>query len=80
MRLPHAPSTSNTHSNVDREAFLVRKASDYSGSSSGKKASGRFGIDVRGSSGGGAWGPSKLAEGIGIDTRKYIEDLLSLNR
>jgi len=26
------------------------------------------------------WGPKGLAEGIGIDARRYVEDLLSLNR
>lgn len=79
MRLPHAPTTSATHSNVYREAFLVRKASDSTVAAS-KKLSGRLGLDGRGSNGAGGLGPAKLAEGIGIDTRKYIEGLLSLNR
>lgn len=79
MRLPHAPTTAETHRGVYREAFLVRRASDSAVAGS-KKLSGRFGLDGRGSDGGGGWGPSKLAEGIGIDTRKYIEGLLSLNR
>jgi hypothetical protein len=26
------------------------------------------------------WGPKGLAEGIGIDARRYVEELLSLNR
>jgi hypothetical protein len=26
------------------------------------------------------WGPKGLGEGIGIDARRYVEDLLSLNR
>jgi hypothetical protein len=26
------------------------------------------------------WGPKGVAEGIGIDARRYVEDLLSLNR
>ena len=59
-----------------REAFLVRKASDYV-TPTVRKASGIFSRDSGGSSG---WGPAKLAEGIGIDTRRYIESLLSLNR
>ncbi|KAI9877869.1 MAG: hypothetical protein M1830_002610 [Pleopsidium flavum] len=79
MRLPHAPTSSERHSNEYREAFLVRKASDYVAPGA-RKSSGRFGRDVSGSDGGSGWGPGKLAEGIGIDTRKYIEGLLSLNR
>ena len=79
MRLPHAPTTSETHSKEYREAFLVRKASDYVAPGA-RKSSGRFGRDVSGSSDGSGWGPGKLAEGIGIDTRKYVEGLLSLNR
>lgn len=63
-----------------REAFLVRKASDYVQPAS-RKASGRYGKDVSGAAGaGGGWAPGKLAEGIGVDTKKYIEGLLSLNR
>jgi hypothetical protein len=26
------------------------------------------------------WGPKGLSEGIGIDARRYVEELLSLNR
>lgn len=46
-------------------------------------------VSLRGSSsrddhsGGGAaagWGPARLSEGIGVDARKYVEGLLSLNR
>ncbi|KAI9796555.1 MAG: hypothetical protein M1833_006119 [Piccolia ochrophora] len=34
-----------------------------------------------GDEGGGAgWAPAKLAEGIGVDARRYVEGLLSLNR
>ncbi|KAL6714994.1 hypothetical protein ACLMJK_007254 [Lecanora helva] len=70
-----------------REAFLIRKASDYAApaASARKASSGRFGRNVSGASSGGGdgsgWGsPGKLAEGIGIDARQYIEGLLSLNR
>ncbi|KAL9121516.1 MAG: hypothetical protein Q9187_001923 [Circinaria calcarea] len=81
MRLPHgrwAQLPGEQHKNADfyREAFLIRKASDYTAPAV-RKASARFGRDPSGSSG---WGPGKLAEGIGIDTRRYIEGLLSLNR
>lgn len=80
MRLPHLPPiSSDTQPNEYREAFLVRKASDYVAPGS-QRGIGRFGRDVSASSSGSGWGPGKLAEGIGIDTRKYIEGLLSLNR
>jgi hypothetical protein len=76
MRLPRSESSSQSATDGFREAFLIRKASDYSTPNS-KKGSGLFGL---GSSEAGGWGPAKLAEGIGIDTRRYIEGLLSLNR
>ena len=70
IRLPSGQS------NLYREAFLVRKATDYVDDSA-RKANFGFGRDV-----GSGWGSSagKLAEGIGIDTRRYVEGLLSLNR
>jgi len=76
MRLPRGALTSETGADSFREAFLIRKASDYAAPAA-RKASGRFGLA---SSEGSGWGPGKLAEGIGIDTRRYIEGLLSLNR
>ncbi|CAI7614690.1 unnamed protein product [Penicillium glandicola] len=74
-----------------QEAFLVRKASDYiSPASHGRVSSGaRFFRDLGGaSSSAGLTGssraadmaPSKLVEGLGMDARRYIEGLLSLNR
>jgi len=77
MRLPHAMESRDT--SLYREAILIRKASDYTPPAAGK-ASGKFGRDVSGSSVSGSWAPGKLAEGIGIDARQYIEGLLSLNR
>lgn len=69
-----------------REAFLVRRAHD-SVERSTKISSGRFGSGMWGGAsaqktGGAAagWGPKGLAEGIGIDARRYVEGLLSLNR
>ncbi|MCJ1435482.1 hypothetical protein MMC27_004855 [Xylographa pallens] len=76
MRLPRGALTRETGANSFREAFLIRKASDYPAPAT-RKSSGRFGLA---SSEGSGWGPGKLAEGIGIDTRRYIEGLLSLNR
>ncbi|KAI9811473.1 MAG: hypothetical protein M1827_005456 [Pycnora praestabilis] len=84
MRLP-PPISSAANEQDDsrtiayREAFLIRKASDLV-SPAAKKSSGRFGRDVSGSGGAAGWGPGKLAEGIGVDTKRYIEGLLSLNR
>ena len=74
MRLPQRGARG---SEAYREAFLIRKASDYAPPAA-RKSSSRFGREVSGA--GGGWGPGKLAEGIGIDARQYIEGLLSLNR
>lgn len=60
-----------------REAFLVRRASDYVDKGTVRKMSLGFG---RNESAGWGAGAGRLAEGIGIDTRRYIEGLLSLNR
>ena len=79
MRLPHGAVTQSSDAKKFREAFLIRKASDYIAPTA-KKSSGRFGRDGSGSSATGSWGPGKLAEGIGIDARQYIEGILSLNR
>jgi hypothetical protein len=55
-----------------KEAFLVRKSSD--------QLNKRIGA-LSGKDNGGAQGAAVgLAEGMGIDPRKYIESLLSLNR
>jgi hypothetical protein len=61
----------------DKEIFLLRRASDYSDG----KSSGRFGslTAATGESGWGS-GTAKLAQGIGVDTKRYIEGLLSMNR
>ena len=69
----------NSHVNNVCEAFLVRKASDYVAPAV-RKPSGRFGRDVSGKEGSGGWSPGRLAEGIGVDARQYVEGLLSLNR
>lgn len=59
---------------VGKEIFLIRKSGDHAGGV-------RSYVSV-GTGGGGGWadGASRLAQGIGVDTRKYIEGLLSLNR
>lgn len=75
-----------------REAFLIRRAREAvpaaAKSSSSRFASGMWaGMGMGGSAqsqrmGGTAagWGPKGLSDGIGIDARKYVEELLSLNR
>ncbi|MCJ1389207.1 hypothetical protein MMC18_002062 [Xylographa bjoerkii] len=76
MRLPRGALTRETGADSFREAFLIRQASDHV-TPAARRGNGRFGF---GSSEGNGWGPGKLAEGIGIDARRYIEGLLSLNR
>ncbi|KAK3378588.1 hypothetical protein B0H63DRAFT_251885 [Podospora didyma] len=61
---------------ITKEIFLIRKASDHAGGVRGVSAS----YVTPGATGGWADGASRLAQGIGIDTRRYIEGLLSLNR
>ncbi|KAH7094434.1 hypothetical protein FB567DRAFT_556055 [Paraphoma chrysanthemicola] len=75
-----------------REAFLIRRARDTqpatSKGSGSRFASGMWSTMGMGNTGqsqrmGGAaagWGPKGLGEGIGIDARRYVEELLSLNR
>jgi hypothetical protein len=68
-----------------QEAFIVRKASDYtSPTGHGRVSSGaRFFRDLGGASSNLTYradAPSKLVEGLGMDARRYIEGLLSLNR
>ncbi|KAM0432406.1 hypothetical protein ACHAPT_004950 [Fusarium lateritium] len=50
---------------VAKEIFLIRRASDHAG----------FRTDA---STGGGDGAGRLAQGIGVDTRRYVEELLSL--
>ena len=80
MRLPQTGSARGVGSGAYREAFLIRKASDYVPPAA-KKSNGRFEREMSGSGAvGGGWGPGRLAEGIGIDASQYIEPLLRLNR
>ncbi|KAL8766612.1 MAG: hypothetical protein Q9209_006677 [Squamulea sp. 1 TL-2023] len=79
MRLPHVAASQQVERMVYREAFLLRKASDY-GTPTGKASSGVWGRATSASSAGNGEGLSRLAEGIGIDARQYIESLVGLNR
>jgi hypothetical protein len=76
-----------------REAILVRRARDASSSNTKKGTSSSggglwsFGLaggsnsgDPSGKDAASGWGPARLAEGVGVDARKYVEGLLSLNR
>ncbi|KAE8454080.1 hypothetical protein EG329_007858 [Mollisiaceae sp. DMI_Dod_QoI] len=62
----------------DKEIFLIRRASDHVLSKSSNRL--LSGSSFTGSESGWAAGPSKLAQGIGVDTKRYIEGLLNLNR
>jgi hypothetical protein len=66
---------------VKKEIFLVRRAGDHAGSAGIGAGLGVRGVSVTAGSGG-YWsdGANRLAQGIGVDTRRYIEGLLSLNR
>lgn len=55
-------------STTSKEIFLIRRASDHASSGSGSLGMGGGGLDSVG----------KLAQGIGVDTRRYVEDLLSM--
>lgn len=60
----------------DKEIFLIRRASDNVG---GKLSSRLVSGASTGGDGGWASGPGRLAQGIGIDTKRYIESLLNLS-
>ncbi len=73
----HIPDATNVipKRTVSREIFLIRRAREHTGLmgiSSGSYTE----------NGGGSWaeGASRLAQGIGVDTHKYIEGLLSTGR
>jgi hypothetical protein len=59
-----------------KEIFLIRRASDNVG---GKLPSRLVSGSVGGSDSGWVTGPGRLAQGIGVDTKRYIESLLNLN-
>lgn len=54
---------------TSKEIFLIRRASDHASSGSGSLGMG---------GGGGVEAVGRLAQGIGVDTRRYVEDLLSM--
>ncbi|KAI0012304.1 hypothetical protein F4779DRAFT_569154 [Xylariaceae sp. FL0662B] len=76
------PPQRRSRPRVSKEIFLVRRAGEQHHRLGRRGISGSFAEGVGGGGGGGGWadGASRLAQGIGVDTRKYIEDLLSLSR
>ncbi|KAK0116686.1 hypothetical protein ONS96_012538 [Cadophora gregata f. sp. sojae] len=62
----------------DKEIFLIRRASDHVTA----KMTGRFVSSSSVAASESSWtsGPGRLAQGIGVDTKRYIEGLLNLNR
>ena len=87
------PSTSNDGIELDKEAFLVRRATDNIALAKRRDANSSAGgsrwllrdqtRDITGSSTGGRAGTTGMAgisEGVGVDARKWIDGLLSLNR
>ncbi|KAI4275838.1 MAG: hypothetical protein LQ337_002889 [Flavoplaca oasis] len=79
MRLPHVAASQQLGYMVYREAFLLRKANDI-GAAISKTGGGIWGRSTSDSSAGNGGASSRLAEGIGIDARQYIEGLVGLNR
>lgn len=79
MKLPSRRAAGVHDGLTHDEAFLVRKASDYMTPAT-RAPRGLFGLDLGGNQPSTRWGPTQLAEGIGIDARQYIDGLLSLNR
>ena len=79
MKLPSRRATQVHDGATHDEAFLVRKANDYV-TPAPRPTRGLFGLDLGGKQPSSQWGPTQLAEGIGIDARQYIDGLLSLNR
>ncbi|KAL4996803.1 hypothetical protein BDV10DRAFT_171120 [Aspergillus recurvatus] len=84
----------DTGKDKQQEVFIVRRASDHAASSGharnassiGGGSGARFFRDLGGASSIGSFqtgmdiAPSKLVEGLGLDARRYIENILSLNR
>ncbi|KAH8821019.1 hypothetical protein F5884DRAFT_816669 [Xylogone sp. PMI_703] len=62
----------------DKEIFLIRRASDNA--ESVNRAASLVSAVSGGRSEGWMGGTTRLAQGIGVDTRRYIEGLLNLNR
>ncbi|KAI2788594.1 hypothetical protein POX_e06614 [Penicillium oxalicum] len=87
-RPPGSRLTDQRDISEPHEAFVIRKASDYNLSPAHARMSSgaRFFRDLGGVSSSKLTAsreesmPSKLAEGLGMDARRYVEGLMSLNR
>ncbi|KAF7905205.1 uncharacterized protein EAF01_005726 [Botrytis porri] len=69
--------------NMDKEIFLIRRASDYVGAGQGRGYGygyAGWGMGGQGTGTGGTADAGWGAAGLGLDTKRYIEGLLSLNR
>ncbi|KAI1649171.1 uncharacterized protein F4817DRAFT_332031 [Daldinia loculata] len=66
------PRSTRSRGKVSKEIFLIRRAGEH------RRLRGLSSSYAEG--GGWADGASRLAQGIGVDTKKYIEGLLSLGR
>ncbi|EPE34484.1 hypothetical protein GLAREA_10178 [Glarea lozoyensis ATCC 20868] len=77
----HPFLTPRNHANgsipKDKEIFLIRQASDHRTSHTSTRFVSSSSANMETSW---ASGPGKLAQGIGVDTKRYIEGLLNLNR
>lgn len=75
---PFLEVTSYGHDSApkEKEIFLIRRASDHVATKTSRFISGQS----TSSDAGWAAGPGKLVQGIGVDTKRYIESLLNLNR
>ncbi|KAI0972410.1 hypothetical protein F4678DRAFT_430193 [Xylaria arbuscula] len=71
------PRPKSPQRTVSKEIFLIRRAGEHT---SLRGISGSYTENSTGAGGGWADGASRLAQGIGVDTGKYIEGLLSLGR
>jgi len=89
MRIPQSAKAQETETTDPREAFLVRQASDAlgdggrAGGSERKVTASKAWLmrerEVSGNRSGGR-STTGVAEGIGVDARKWVEGLLALNR
>ncbi|TGO26542.1 hypothetical protein BPAE_0057g00180 [Botrytis paeoniae] len=69
--------------NMDKEIFLIRRASDYAEAGQGRGYGygyAGWGMGGQGAGTGGTADAGWGAAGLGLDTKRYIEGLLSLNR
>jgi len=86
-------STATPRQPAYKEAVLVRRARDSSSLSSLSAGAGKgrvdpggggglwsFGSSMLGRDAGSGWGPARLAEGVGVDAKKYVEGLIGLGR